>query len=84
MDVQFEIASVTWSPSLTTDSVSSDDQSFDGFSEMSESEVTCNLYMLNEDVEESVSVSDVSTCSIISDTDSSENIPLSMLQKKKL
>lgn len=82
MDVQFEIASVTLSPPLTIDSICSDDQSFDGFSEVSEGEVTSKLYVLNADLEQSFSISDVSSCSINSDTDSSDNIPLSLLQKR--
>ena len=53
-EIQFEVASVTLLPSLKSESKSSDDQNFDGFFEVSEDEKTCKLYMVQEDLEQSV------------------------------
>ena len=53
-EIQFEVASVTLLPSLKSESESSDDQNFDGSFDVSEDEVTCKLYMVQEDLEQSV------------------------------
>ena len=53
-EIQFEVASVTVLHSLRSESKSSEDQNFDVFFEVSEGEVTCTLYMVQEDLEQSV------------------------------
>ena len=80
-EIQFEVASVTLLPSLKLESESSDDQNFDGFFEVSEGEVTCKLYMVQEDLEQSVCVSDASSCTD-GDSQASDDIPLSLLKKR--
>ncbi|XP_053395869.1 uncharacterized protein LOC128556009 [Mercenaria mercenaria] len=76
-NVQFEISPVQVfvSSSLTSEFGDLSDGSFDGFSDVSEGEITCKLYMLHDDTDLSVSsVSSVNSDDILDESILSEEI----------